>query len=142
MLYLYFSLSLSLDGLSSIFEAKDTLTHEARKMSGVKRCTSFLKLLIPRRPRSMADCSSHNLVTVLLPSSITSFASVPIPPPNHTLILSPCFKYKGGFFTNPTPLGVPVRMIDPGSRVVPCDRNATVLRTPNIWSLDREDKRT
>ena len=40
-----------------------------------------------------------------------------------------------GFRTNPTPAGVPVRMIEPGSRVVACERKAIVWRTLKIWSL-------
>jgi len=37
--------------------------------------------------------------------------------------------------TKPTPFGVPVRMIEPGSSVVPWERMETICRTVNIWSL-------
>jgi hypothetical protein len=73
-------------------------------------------------------------------SSVTSFTSEPMPPPTHTLILSPSFKYTGGFLTNPTPFGVPVRMIEPGSRVVPWERNEIICRTLNMWSLHGSDE--
>jgi hypothetical protein len=68
-------------------------------------------------------------------SSSTSLKSDPIPFPNQTTISSPCFKKTGGFLTKPTPLGVPVMIMLPGSRVVPCERNETVCRTLKICSL-------
>lgn len=69
------------------------------------------------------------------PSSTTEFTSVPIPPPIHVLTLSPSLRYTGGFLTKPTPFGVPVMMIEPGSRVVPCERADMVCRTVNTWCL-------
>lgn len=95
------------------------------------------------------------------PSSTTVLISVPIPPSIQTRTSSPCFKKTGGFLTKPTPykdhrmkqcryshvilkitirqtLGVPVMMMEPGSRVVPCDNQAIVWRTLNIWSLGNQ----
>ena len=83
-----------------------------------------------------SEILDHNFETTLLDfSSLTSLTSDPMPPPTHTLILSPSFRYTGGFLTNPTPFGVPVRIIDPGSKVVPWERKAIVCRTLNMWSL-------
>ena len=47
-------------------------------------------------------------------SSLTLLTNVPIPLPRDTLTESPSFKKSGGFLANPTPFGVPVRMMVPG----------------------------
>lgn len=60
-------------------------------------------------------CYGHSLAGLVVPapsfSSTTQFTSVPIPYPTSTSIWSPSLMNALGVLTNPTPAGVPVRMI-------------------------------
>jgi hypothetical protein len=68
-------------------------------------------------------------------SSTTLLISVPTPCETSTRNSSPsCSKFLGSD-DHPTPAGVPVRMMVPGLRVVPCDRNDTIFGTVKIKSL-------
>lgn len=75
--------------------------------------------------------------------------SVPTPGEMDTRNSSPSFSVTLGFAVHPTPAGVlvvskilgargthPVRMIVPGSSVVPWDRNAMICGTEKIKSLE------
>lgn len=69
--------------------------------------------------RGQGMCYSHSLARLdgIDPfSSTTQFTSVPIPCPTSTSIRSPPFMNFLGFLTNPTPAGVPVRIIVLGIR--------------------------
>src|SRR5690348_17433857 len=48
--------------------------------------------------------------------------------------ISPALRYSGGLRAKPTPLGVPVAMISPGSSVMPCERMEIIV-------LDRKSTR-
>jgi hypothetical protein len=48
---------------------------------------------------------------------------------------SPSLRYSFGENEKPTPAGVPVRIIVPGRRVVPCERKDTTFGTEKIRSL-------
>ena len=54
---------------------------------------------------------------------------------NTTANSSPTFKNSLGFFAAPTPGGVPVRMMVPAGRVVPCERKLISWGTLKIRSL-------
>lgn len=55
-------------------------------------------------------------------------------PSIETSTTSPSVSHLGGFMPRATPPGVPVRIIDPFSSVVPWLTNATISRTPNTRS--------
>jgi len=100
---------------------------------------SFFSVLERRKRQNEKRVVEHDYnMAACFPSSTTGFTSVPIPCPIQTRQSSPCLSTMGGFRVNPTPAGVPVRMIEPGSRVVPWERKAMVWRTLKIWSLFRK----
>lgn len=61
--------------------------------------------------------------------------NVPTCGSNSTANSSPAFKNSFGFFAAPTPGGVPVKMIVPAGRVVPCERKLISLGTLKLRSL-------
>lgn len=61
--------------------------------------------------------------------------SVPMYGKISTANSSPSRKYSLGSYPNPTPAGVPVRMMVPGRSVVPCERKETIFGTEKMRSL-------
>src|SRR5437762_9780895 len=64
----------------------------------------------------------------------TTFLSTPIPSTSVS-ITSPALRNSGGLRANPTPLGVPVAIISPGSNVMPLERIAIIVRIGKIIML-------
>lgn len=61
--------------------------------------------------------------------------SVPICGKISTANESPSRRYSLGVKLFPTPAGVPVKMMVPGRRLVPCERKDTIFGTEKIKSL-------
>lgn len=102
------------------------------------RAVSYGAFLVLQRGR-YDDCTMKNNTSPYNfteePSSTTWFTNVPTPPPINEQSKSPCFMYTDGFLVKPTPFGVPVMMMEPGSSVVPCESVEMVFRILKIWSL-------
>lgn len=75
-------------------------------------------------------------------SSLTLLKSVPTPPLTSTANSSPSLKYSFGSYPKPTPAGVPVKMMVPGSSVVLRERNEMHFGTEKIRSLIGQSWRT
>jgi hypothetical protein len=72
--------------------------------------------------------------TFFHPGPATGLRIIPIRPIS-TSTMSPAFRKTGGCRVKPTPAGVPVEMISPGSRVISELRKAIVFETGKIMSL-------